>query len=110
MATKASFYQPGHTLDYPNTTSDTIPANTIVSLVSRVGVIGMDIKAGETGVVHVEGVFKMPKITGALNMGTLVYLNSDGKITSTASSNVPAGYVATSAAAEDEAVFVKLLG
>lgn len=110
MATKASFYQPGHTLDYPNTTSDIIPANTIVSLVSRVGVIGMDIKAGETGVVHVEGVFKMPKVTGALPMGTLVYLNSDGKITSTASSNVPAGYVAASAVADDETVLVKLLG
>ena len=110
MATKASFYQPGHTLDYPNTTTDIIPANTIVSLVSRVGVIGMDIKPGELGVVHVEGVFKMPKVTGALTMGTLVYLNSDGKITATASSNVSAGYVAADAAADGETVLVKLLG
>lgn len=110
MATKASFYQPGHTLDYPNTTSATIPANTIVSLVSRVGVIGMDIKAGETGVVHVEGVFKMPKINGALDMGTLVYLNSAGSITSSASGSVPAGYVAANAAANDATVLVKLLG
>ena len=96
--TKATYYQPGNTLDYVNSTSEVIPANTIVSLTTRVGV------------VHVTGVYKMPKVTGALTMGTAVFLNTDGKITATASSNIPAGYVAGDAGANDDVVLVKLLG
>ena len=108
--TKATYYQPGNTLDYVNSTSEVIPANTIVSLTTRVGVIGRDIEPGAVGVVHVTGVYKMPKVTGALNMGTAVFLNTDGKITATASSNIPAGYVAGDAGANDDVVLVKLLG
>lgn len=113
MATsKANFYQPGHTLDYPNTTTAAIPANTIVSLISRVGVIGMDINPGEVGVVHVEGVFKMPKAAGvAVTMGQLVYFNvAAGSITTSASGCIPAGYAAAAAIAADSVVLVKLLG
>ena len=62
MATpKATYYQPGNTLDYVNSTSEVIPANTIVSLTTRVGVIGMDIEPGAVGVVHVTGVYKRPR-------------------------------------------------
>ena len=94
--TKATYYQPGNTLDYVNSTSEVIPANTI--------------EPGAVGVVHVTGVYKMPKVTGALTMGTAVFLNTDGKITATASSNIPAGYVAGDAGANDDVVLVKLLG
>ena len=77
---------------------------------TRVGVIGMDVQPGEKGVVHVEGVFKMPKVTGVISMGTAVYLNSDGKVTTTETSNVPAGYVTADAASADAVACVKLLG
>ena len=110
MATTATFYHKGETLDYPNTTEAVIPANTIVSLGTRVGVIGMDIQPGENGVVPVEGVIKMPTVTGAISMGTAVYLNSDGKVTTTETSNVPAGYVTADAASADAVACVKLLG
>ena len=62
------------------------------------------------GLCHVEGVFKMPKVTGAISMGTAVYLNSDGKVTTTETSNVPAGYVTADAASADAVACVKLLG
>ena len=57
----AAFWQRGESLDYKNTGSTTIEANTIVAYGSRIGVIGCEIAPGEVGSLHVTGVFKMPK-------------------------------------------------
>ena len=70
-----------------------------------------DIAAGETGHLHVVGVFEMEKATGVVTMGAALYYSAtDKKITTTASGNVPAGYAAAPAASADETVLVKLLG
>lgn len=56
---------------------------------------GEDIAAGETGHLHVVGVFEMEKATGDVTMGAALYYSAtDKKITTTASGNVPAGYAA----------------
>ena len=70
------------------------------------------IKAGELGHLHVVGVFEMPKAAStAIAMGAAVYYDaSAGNITTTSSSNVPAGYAAAAAGANDTTVLVKLLG
>ena len=64
---KATYWQRGETLDYPNASGSKIDANTIVVLktgaTGRIGVIGTDIPNGETGSVHVTGVYEMPMIT-----------------------------------------------
>lgn len=107
---KAIYWQRGESLDYPNTTDATIAANTVVSLGTRVGVIGTDILPGEKGSVHVTGVFEMPKSgSSAITMGAAVYFDGTG-ITTTASSNTPAGYAAQASGTTDTVVLVKLLG
>lgn len=107
---KAAYYQRGEALDYNNTTTDKIEALTIVTLTSRIGIVGTDINPGETGSVEVDGVFEIAKTgAGAIGQGTLVYFDGDG-ITATAGSNIPAGYAAEPALAADTTVKVKLLG
>ena len=41
---KAAYWQRGESLDYINNTDITIEANTIVTLVGRIGIAGTDIK------------------------------------------------------------------
>ena len=61
----AVFWQRGEALDYLNSGSTTIEANTIVTYGSRIGVIGCDIAPGEVGSLHVAGVFRMPAFSRA---------------------------------------------
>ncbi len=49
---KASYWQRGETLDYKNTGSSTIEANTVVELTGRVGIAGTDIAPGAEGDLH----------------------------------------------------------
>lgn len=105
----AKYWQKGEVLDY--TATDKVANGEVVSLGTRIGVAGEDIAAGETGHLHVVGVFEMAKATGAITMGAAVYYDTTEKnITATASSNVPAGYAAAPAASTDTTVLVKLLG
>lgn len=106
---KATYWQKGQSLDYTNGTNATINANTILVIGSVVGVAGTDIDPGETGSVHVEGVFEMPKKDStAINMGVAVYLNASDGITTTSTNNTLAGYAAAYSAAGDETILVKL--
>lgn len=49
---KAEYWQRGETLDYKNTGTATIEANTVVIFGSRIGVAGTDIMPGEVGSLH----------------------------------------------------------
>ena len=107
---KATYWQRGETLDY--TPENAVANGEVVSLGTRIGVAGSDIKAGELGHLHVAGDFEMPKAAStAITMGAAVYYDaSAGNITTTSSGNVPAGYAAAAAGANDATVLVKLLG
>lgn len=106
---KASFWQRGETLDYKNETAVMIEAGTIIKIGEIVGVTGMNIDVGDTGSLHVSGVFEMPKSNSeALTMGTKVYFDGT-KITATETDAV-AGWVASNAATTDTLVLVKLIG
>lgn len=105
----AKYWQKGEVLDY--TASAAVENGEVVSLGTRIGVAGEDIAAGETGHLHVVGVFEMEKASGAVTMGAALYYDATAKkITTTATSNTPAGYAAAPAASADETVLVKLLG
>ena len=106
----AKYWQKGEVLDYK--ASAAVKNGEVVSLGTRIGVAGEDIAAGETGHLHVVGVFEMPKATStAITMGAAVYYDAGaGVITTTSASNVPAGYAAAAAPANDATVLVKLLG
>lgn len=104
----AVFWQRGEALDYLNSGSTTIEANTIVAYGSRIGVIGCDIAPGELGSLHVAGVFRMPKTgTSAIAAGTDVYWDGDG-ITSSSSGNTKAGFAAQAAEASATEILVSI--
>lgn len=106
---KAIYWQKGETLDYIPTADH--EDGDIVSLGTRVGVIGEAVKAGQPGHVHVVGVYRMPKAQGEVAMGDALYFNeTDGTVSKTSEGGIPAGYAAEAATAESAAVLVKLLG
>lgn len=106
---KATYWQRGETLDY--TPENAVGNGEVVSLGTRIGVAGGDIKAGELGHLHVVGVFEMPKAASvSITMGAAVYYDAGAGAITTSASNVPAGYAAAAAGANDATVLVKLLG
>lgn len=108
---KATYWQRGESLDYKNGTTDIIPENTIIAIGTRIGVAGTVINPGETGSLHVCGVFEIPKTTTSeeIALGAAVYFDGTG-ITATAGSNTPAGYAVAESGATATTVLVKLLG
>lgn len=120
--TKAEYLQRGESLDYTNVTEDTIPDGAVVTIGGRIGVTGCPIPPGQTGSLHVVGVFEIKKTgTAAVEMGQTVYFDGEG-ITDAAPAtaaaaesedaavSVEAGYAAAPAAANDETILVKLRG
>ncbi len=109
MANKAVYIQRGEALDYENSTEALIEAGTVLLFGKRIAVAGGDIPAGETGAVHVTGVFEIPKKASvALAVGdNVAYTERDG--IDKAEADVM-GYVVEAAAAEDDTVKVKILG
>lgn len=106
---KATYWQRGESLDFVNTESTVIEANTIMDLGTRIGVVGTDVNPGEKGSIHVTGVYEIQKTgTGKIEMGAAVYFDGTG-ITS-ATGGTPAGYAAAAAEADAEVILVKLLG
>jgi Uncharacterized conserved protein len=105
----AKYWQRGETLDYTPTAA--VANGAVVRLGTRIGIAGSDIAANASGQIHVAGVFEMAKATGAITMGAAVYYDAtNDAITTTATSNTPAGYAAEAATESATTVLVKLLG
>lgn len=58
--------QPGKVLDYTNTTGGTILSGKVVAFGNSLGVALKDIPNNTTGSVAVDGVFSVPKVSGAV--------------------------------------------
>lgn len=115
---KATYWQRGENLDYTNTGTETIEANTIIVFGTHIGIAGTHILPGETGALHVTGVFEIPKTEKqALEMGTVVYFDGSG-VTAAKNDGAAehpdmyplAGYIVQAAAADDTVALVKLAG
>lgn len=107
MAKTADFYsQRGEALDYVNTGNTIIEAGTIIEIGSKIGIAGGDINPGTRGAIHVEGIFKFAKGSGALTQGTAVTITNG--TAAAAESGSGHGYVAAPAAAGDSTVLVKI--
>ncbi len=114
MTTKA--IQPGKVIDY--TAGSNILSGAVVAIGQILGVALTDIASGETGAVQIEGVFELPKVTGAVfGQGeSLTWDASAGKFDDNAA--VPASGDITGAAAVafkagtngETTAFVKLTG
>ena len=106
---KATYWQRGESLDYLNSGSTVIEANTVIAIGTRIGIAGTDINPGEKGSLHVTGVYEIAKTgAGEIAMGAAVYF--DGTGITTAEGGTPAGYAAAAAGAGDAVILVKLLG
>lgn len=111
----AVYVNRGEAIDFINDTGAAIAAGEVVALGTRIGVAGGDIPKGETGAVHVTGVFELPKAAEELSVGAEVYYAEDGVTASastgsgdSAADNVPAGWAVQAAAADDATVRVKI--
>lgn len=107
----AKYWQRGEAIDY--TATDALANGDVVDLATRIGVAGDDIPAGETGTVHIVGVFEIPKATGAVTVGQALYWDKAAKKITTGgaeSANTPAGWAVAAADSSDATVLVKLLG
>ena len=100
------FWQRGESLDYVNRTDELIESGTIIALGSKIGVAACEIAPGAVGSVHVEGVFKFAKGSGALAQGVAVTITNG--TAAAAESGSEHGYVAFPAAASDTTVLVKI--
>ncbi|BBM03936.1 DUF2190 family protein [Microbulbifer sp. GL-2] len=63
MAT--NFVQDGRMLDYTNSTSSVITSGQVLAVGAVLGVAMDDIAVGASGVIAIEGVFTVPKVSGA---------------------------------------------
>lgn len=98
-----------------DTLSLTAPADVVggqgILVGSIFGVCSHDAKSGETMEVAVEGVFDLPKATGALTEGAKLYWDNTAKnITTTATSNTLIGAAVAVAASGDATGRVRLNG
>lgn len=101
----ASYVQGDCLLDY--TPSSAVAAGDVVVLNDLVTVAPRPIAANSLGAVAIEGVFSMPKATGAIGQGAIVYWDATaGNVTTTASGNKRAGKAAAAAASGDASVMV----
>lgn len=106
----ATYLQRGESLDYTNAGEATIPAGSVISLTTRIGVAGTDIPVGAVGSVHVIGVFSMEKTESQdIKMGDALYFDTEtGKITNEGEGKVPAGYAAAPSGTTEKTVLVNI--
>jgi len=115
-----SYVQEGKTMNWTNGTGVDVPAGGLVLVGSRLGVAVAGIADGKTGALAMAEVFSLPKATGAVTQGALLYWDTDGDpvggtagsgaLTTTATDNTLAGYAFKAAGVDDPAVEIKLNG
>lgn len=80
MAT--NYFQDGKTMDWSNSTGQDVHSGQAVAVGNIVGVAHADIQNGADGVLHMAGVFILPKVAEeAWDCGARLFLNVDGLLT-----------------------------
>lgn len=98
------------------TAESDITGGSVVNLGGLIAIASTDIPEGQTGACEVAGVYELPKVSGAISQGAKVYLDGDGKITTSASTgegqdaedNTYAGVAWEAAASGDATVPVSI--
>lgn len=81
----ANYYEDGTTMDWSNSTGNLVLSGQAVAVGAITGVAHADIPDGAQGVLHMAGVFILPKVADeAWARGALLYLNADGLLTAEA--------------------------
>lgn len=77
-----NYYQDGNTMDWSNGTGTDVFSGQAVAVGNITGVAHGDIAAGEDGVLHMTGVFILPKVADETwPRGTKLYLDDTGLVT-----------------------------
>jgi predicted RecA/RadA family phage recombinase len=77
-----NYYQDGTTMDWNNGTGTDVLSGQAVAVGNITGVAHGDIAAGEDGVLHMTGVFILPKVADETwPRGTKLYLDDTGLVT-----------------------------
>jgi predicted RecA/RadA family phage recombinase len=93
----------------PFTAGATIASGDMVLLGVLIGIAAADYVSGDAGQAQMEGVFEVPKASGALTQGAKLYYDAGAKnLTATATSNTFAGWAYADAASGDATVLVLL--
>jgi predicted RecA/RadA family phage recombinase len=104
-----TFVQPGDILTFTVPSATTIAAGDLVAVGAFVGVAATGGTTGEKITVHLAGVYTVPKATGAIAAGDVLYFDeSEGEVTKTSAGNLPIGYAFGGAESGDATVNVKL--
>lgn len=86
-----TFVQPGEVLSY--TAGGTISAGDVVVAGDLLGVAANDAVSGDVIAVHLEGVYTLPKTSGEITVGAVLYWDTTpGEVTTTATGNKPIGF------------------
>lgn len=106
----SNFIQPGHVMDWTNSTDADVKSGDVVVLGERIGIAAVDIAVGDQGAVKVTGVWVLPKSNAAYTQGQEPFWNpATGKVVAaTAEGAVSAGYVWDNAEAGDTVVHIKI--
>lgn len=103
----ATYVQRGEAIDYVNSTEEIIPANTVVLLGKHIGVAGGDIAPGETGTLHMIGVFEITKKSGTTLAAGDNIVFAEGTGIDKATTDVM-GYAVKAAASGDATATVRI--
>jgi predicted RecA/RadA family phage recombinase len=105
-----NFRQEGKNMDWVNGTGTDVKSGDVVLFPFGAGIAAVDIPDGGTGVVTVEGVFRLPKKAAtAIAQGAVVYWDATpGEVTTTGGDGVAIGYAFVGALAAAAHVDVKL--
>lgn len=99
----------GYIMDYQ--TTDAVTAGVPVVVGTVIGIPNVTTEKSTEPVLlalTTEGVFELPKDTGAIDQGAKVYLTAEKHIVATAESNTYAGVAWSAAAEADATVMVKI--
>lgn len=99
--------QTGNVIDYKNTGTEDIKCGDVVGCKTFCGIAETDIIPNEVGALAIVGVWDVPAVTGALEIGDHVYWNGD-KATKTSTNNSPLGIVIEPKAANGTIARIKL--
>lgn len=108
MANATQFVQDGARIDY-TASSAAVDYLEIVPGTNKIFVAAEPIAKGSTGAVYAEGVFELPAKAEAFTFGQTVYFDSTkGEITTTAASNILAGYAVAAKSESATSALVKI--
>jgi len=103
-----NFVQIGTAMAYINLGSEDIFSGDVVPLESKIGIAKTDIPVGDMGSVAVGGVWNLPKSSGILKQGQLVYWKEGQIVVANSDGATPSGYAWDVAAATDDMANIKI--